>query len=227
MASMMGDQLGLGSLLEDFGSAMPGIDEAMSFAEVLKLVTSLKFSVVVFDTAPTGHTLRFLSFPDLLEKALSKMESMKGQFGGMMKQFGTMMGMPEGGDDLMMSGMAQTRELTRKVNAEFKNPNLTTFVCVCIPEFLSLYETERLLQQLAKFQIDSHTIIINQILYPEKGGDCGLCKAREAMQNKYISQVDLLYPDFHIVKMPLMKNEIRGITALNQFSGYLQKPYIP
>ena len=98
----MGDQLGLGSLLEDFGSAMPGIDEAMSFAEVLKLVTSLKFSVVVFDTAPTGHTLRFLSFPDLLEKALSKMESMKGQFGGMMKQFGAMMGMPEGGDDLMV-----------------------------------------------------------------------------------------------------------------------------
>ena len=95
------DQFGLGSLMEDLGSALPGIDEAMSFAEVLKLVVSLEFSVVVFDTAPTGHTLRFLSFPDILEKGLAKMEAMKGQFGGLFKQFGSMMGM-EGAEGLMV-----------------------------------------------------------------------------------------------------------------------------
>ena len=123
--------------------------------------------------------------------------------------------------------MEQTRALTAQVNAQFKDPNLTTFVCVCIPEFLSLYETERLLQQLAKFKIDSHTIIINQILYPEKDGNCGLCKAREAMQQKYISQLELLYPDFHVVKMPLMKEEIRGIPSLREFSAFFKTPYVP
>ena len=93
---MMGEaaeKLGLGSLLQDIGGAMPGIDEAMSFAEVLKLVVSMEFSVVVFDTAPIGHNLRFLSFPDILEKSLGKMEAMKNQFGGMFKQFSSMMGM--------------------------------------------------------------------------------------------------------------------------------------
>merc|ERR1712063_222166 len=114
-----------------------------------------------------------------------------GQFGGMMKQFGTMMGMPEGGDDLMMSGMAQTRELTRKVNAEFKNPNLTTFVCVCIPEFLSLYETERLLQDLAKFHIDVQNIVVN----PAKSCSCEHCTAKSKTQQKYLQQMQLLYED--------------------------------
>lgn len=76
----------MSSMMSDLAFAIPGVDEAMGFAEIMKHVKSMEYSVIVFDTAPTGHTLRFLSFPTVLEKALAKFSTLGRSFGPMLNQ---------------------------------------------------------------------------------------------------------------------------------------------
>jgi arsenite-transporting ATPase len=199
---------------------VPGIDEAVSFAEVMKQVKSLAYDVVIFDTAPTGHTLRFLQFPTVLEKGLGKLSQLSSQFGPMLNTFlGARGGLPGGQSfDDIIAKMESIRETIGEVNTQFKDPDMTTFVCVCISEFLSLYETERMIQELNSYQIDTHAIVVNQLLFPNAGGnkECERCAARWKMQKKYLDQIGELYEDFNVVKMPLLTEEVRGKDKLEK-----------
>mmetsp|Transcript_21105 Transcript_21105/g.61361 ORF Transcript_21105/g.61361 Transcript_21105/m.61361 type:complete len:360 (-) Transcript_21105:499-1578(-) len=241
------DDSGINSLMAELTSSIPGIDEAMSFAELMKQVQNLDYDVVVFDTAPTGHTLRLLSFPTILEKALGKVMELKDRFGGLITQASALFGGGSPGQmqEMLLGRLEETRAVINKVNDAFRDPDLTTFVCVCIPEFLSIYETERLVQELSKFGIDSHNIVVNQVLFPEKDAEeleewlnsnkaalpreaqeiCGKMMARKKMQDKYIGQCfDLYGDDFSVVLMPLLDFEVRGVEKLKNFSENLVNP---
>lgn len=236
-----------GQMFNDLQNSIPGIDEAMSFSELMKQVQQLDFDVVVFDTAPTGHTLRLLSFPTILEKAFAKVWELKDRFGGLINQATALMSAnnPAQAQEQMLDKLEETRAIINKVNEAFQDPARTTFVCVCIPEFLSIYETERLVQELSKYGIDSHNIVVNQVLFPEKDAEelsewytdnseglpseakeiCSKMLARKRMQDKYIGQCfDLYGDDFHVVLMPLLDYEVRGVEKLKTFSTLLIDP---
>jgi len=218
----------MGSMMQDLAFAIPGVDEAMGFAEIMKHVKSMQYSVIVFDTAPTGHTLRFLSFPSVLEKALGKLSTLGSRFGPMLNQMTAMMGGQAGSQEDMFAKLESMRAVITEVNNQFKDPEKTTFICVCISEFLSLYETERLVQELTTYEIDTHNIVVNQLLYPKKESNCQHCTVRYKMQQKYLNEAHELYDDFfHIVQLPLLTEEVRGPEKLKDFSQMLVQPYTP
>jgi len=240
-----GLESGVGSIMKDLMTSVPGIDEAMAFAELMKMVQDMNYSTIVFDTAPTGHTLRLLSFPKTMESAIGKLLDLKNRFSGLLTQVTAFMGAGgQEGVEAMIQKLEQLKSLIDQVHNQIRDPEKTTFVCVCIPEFLSIYETERLVQELSKNEIDTHNVVVNQVLFPNKDAEdlvewysdakaklpeeaqqlIGKTIARKRMQDRYISQIFELYEDFHIILMPLLDNEVRGVAALDSFSALLIHP---
>lgn len=222
------------SMMNDMTGSIPGIDEALSFMEVLKHIKNQKvlegednsnaisYKTIIFDTAPTGHTLRFLQLPSTLEKLLSKFKDLSGKLGPMLSMMGG------GQQQDIFEKLNEVQVNVSEVNEQFTNPELTTFICVCISEFLSLYETERMIQELMSYNMDVNSIVVNQLLFAD-GDDhsCKRCESRWKMQKKYLDQMNELYEDYHLVKMPLLGCEIRGVENLKKFSKFLLKQYDP
>eukprot|EP00055_Hartaetosiga_balthica_P005453 m.16009 g.16009 ORF g.16009 m.16009 type:complete len:338 (-) comp4557_c0_seq1:1570-2583(-) len=206
-------------LFDSIGFSIPGIDEWNTFLQVMKFAKSMDQDVTVFDTAPTGHTLRLLQVPQVITAGISKIKSLNASSGGMIGKLGAMFG----GDKLekMFESLDGIKESVDDIIRQFQDPDLTTFVCVCIAEFLSIYETERLIQELTKLDIDVHNVIVNQLLVTDKAHPCEMCSARFGIQQKYLTQVDELYDDFHVIKLPLQAHEVRGVEELVEFSQLL------
>ena len=129
----------------------PGLDEVMALLSVLRQETSGQFDLVVLDTAPTGHLLRFLQMPQALEGWVSL--ALK-----LWLKYRDVVGRPEWAQR-MRELLAQVRQLRQQL----QDPQFVTFIPVFNPEQAVLAETERLLAELDALGIPHPYAVLNRV----------------------------------------------------------------
>ena len=210
--------------LQNMESTFPGIDEANNLKYMASLLDNKDYDLVIFDTAPTGHTLKLLEMPMIIGKSMEKILELKLQFSPVIDSVGGVLGSDfDQKLNKFFNNMNNLKDFMQKVSDRFKDAERTTFIAVCIPEFLSVYETERLVEILFKENIEIRNVVVNQVLMCEDPNKCKMCKSRIKMQKKYLEKIEEMFEDFHIIKVPLQKNEIRGTKNIEEFSNFLIK----
>ncbi len=205
----------------DMASMAPGIDETAAFDKFMQYMTTDEYDIVVFDTAPTGHTLRLLSFPEMMDSWVGKMIKIRRQVGSMAKAFKSIM--PFMGDeeeeDRALEDMEGTKKRIREARGVMADPERTSFKMVVIPEEMSIYESERAMEALAKYNMTADGVIVNQI-QPEEA-DCEFCAARRKIQEQRLKTIQQKFGNQLIAQIPLQAEEVKGMEKLTNIANIL------
>ncbi|MFX0045278.1 MAG: ArsA family ATPase [Candidatus Hermodarchaeota archaeon] len=196
----------------------PGSDEAMAFGKMLEFLEDSSYDRVIFDTAPTGHTLKLLELPDLLDSWLGRILTLRQRLSSMMSGMRAMFGGGER-EDTSWEMLQNTKEKIRAARLELSDAEKTQFVVVMIPEAMAVFETQRLLGSLNVWNIPSHNIIVNQLV--PGNPDCVFCSKRREMQQTNLVDIRELYSDHDLTEVPLFDSEIRGIKGLEDLGRIL------
>ena len=161
------------------------------------------FDLIIFDTAPTGHTVRLLELPEAWTKSISEAEAGAGQ---------TCIG--------PAAAIAEAKAKYERALAALRDPQSTRFVFVLHPEATAIAETRRASAELAKLGIVTTELIVNGIL-PREEASSPFFAARIAMQELHLAEIarQLPMPARH---MPLLDGEVRGLARLRAFAPLLR-----
>ena len=217
----MGALKGLG--LEDtfdMAGMTPGIDEIASFDRFLRYMNSGEYDVIVFDTAPTGHTLRLLSLPDVLDSWLGKIIKIRMRLSGITGMVRKLMGSGEDdGEDNTLDRLDEMKERIRKAREMLSDPEKTSYNIVMIPEAMSIYESERSVCFLNDMHIPVDRVIVNQII-PENS-HCRFCSEKRKLQMDRLSEIEKKFPSNKILRLHLFREEVRGKRMLGRVAREL------
>jgi arsenite-transporting ATPase len=206
--------LGFDEVGDLFETMPPGVDEALALAKVIQFLEDEKyqdFKRIIFDTAPTGHTLRLLSLPDFLDSFIGKIYKMRVKMSNITSAFKSMMGMNTQRDS-SLDIMDNLKKHVIKVKELFKDPISTEFMIVTIPTIMAANESSRLAEHLKLEGINVNEVIINQIM-PDNS-ECKYCSVRAKNQNDNLKFMKILFDRYNITEIPFFDKEVRGVDAL-------------
>ena len=176
----------------------PCTEEMAAFDKFTQYADSDDYQVVVFDTAPTGHTLRLLELPFDYSQQVELMVTTTQESGAL---------------------RAETRSRFDRIIARLRDRERTVFAFVVYPESTPVVEAHRASQDLAAAGIPTQLVVANQVIPAEQATN-PFFQSRRAMQARYLTEIERRF-GVPVLVLPLLDKEIRGLAVVEQAAGLL------
>ncbi len=177
----------------------PCVEEVAAFDKFIEYMDDPQYDVVIFDTAPTGHTIRLLELPLGWREALDKNTS-------------TCIGP---GRSLQSSKIKYEKAIKY-----LQNDNRTSFIFILRPENSSVLETKRSIEEISKLGIKTSALIINGLLPSEACTDSFFIKKRQK-EMLIVEKIEKIFEHVTKIFYPLMETELSGIRLLEKVGRFL------
>jgi arsenite-transporting ATPase len=192
--------------------SLPGMDEYMVILKIRELMRGREYDLFIADTAPTGHTIRLLLTPGLMDEWVYFLDKLEDKHRYITR---TLRGryVKDEADEFLEKMHGDLRRVM-----EVFTDRRTEFVPVTIPEAMGVEETEDLLSALQNLKINVRSLIINRANSSIE--ECDFCTRRAKDQIKYIGDLEK-WMRYDVIRVPLFPHEIRGLERLSEFGEVL------
>ena len=193
--------------------SIPGIDEVMSFKTIIDFIEVGEYDKYVVDTAPTGHALRLISSPRLLDEWIKVAAKMRWKYRFMITSFSGSY-QPDEVDTFLIN----LKKTVKRIENLLRDKTKCEFIPVSIPEAMAILETDRLLTDLKVSGIIPRQIIVNNVMVSD---GCDFCQKRKAAQLPYLEGINKSFSQLNRVEVPMFPEQIKGLETLTRLKEKL------
>jgi len=190
--------------------SLPGLDELMAFLEISSWVEARRYDCIVVDTAPSGHTLRLLAMPELIQRWLGMLEALLAKRRYMRRVFSR-----DSSPDRLDLFVTKWKSSLQRMESLLRDPARSQFVPVTIAEPLGVHVTLALFKDLLGRKIPVSDLIANRLHFES---DCLACSAAASVEQ---SQIQQLLAGIEVPcsawGIELFAEEVRGLELLSGF----------
>jgi hypothetical protein len=167
------------------------------------------YDLLIFDTAPTGHTLQMLRTPEAMSSWLRALATSRRE----------MLSSDRRDTDEIVNTLEERIARLQQFRARVTSGATTAFVLVLIPERLPIDETARAAEQLADGGIRVGSVIVNRVIPESAAGE--FIEARRRQERVHLAEIERVFAGYYRSYLPQHATDIHGLADLDAIARAL------
>jgi arsenite-transporting ATPase len=207
-------------------AAEPAMEESAIFDQVVDIVVSAEYDYYIYDLVPLGHALYYLSMASVYDEWIDKITKLRQEMEEYSRVASLIRREEETEEDMILKELMDIKYRINTSSGILTDKEKTAFFFVIIPEEMALLDTQKAAGLFAKYQVPLSGYVVNRVIPPELGRQNipDYLRHRLEMQEGYLEQIDELFGDQVLARIPEFERDITGLPMIQKVAEAMFGP---